>query len=75
MQGLAFISVHTYNDLKSVQKRRWISQAAVLKVVRVEFWNVSIRPCAQEDLFNVTDERVSKILNRIHHYTAVDDIS
>lgn len=65
----------THKNLKSVEQRGGVCQAAKLKLGRVVLWNVSIAACAEEHLLYAAEKRVSQVLNGIHHHTAVDCVA
>lgn len=70
-----FFSFVTYNDLKSVEQGRSISQAAKLKVARTIFWDVTIGSSAEEHFLYITHEGVAQVLHRVHHHSAINDIT
>lgn len=65
----------TYKNLESVQQWGGVGQAAKFKLGRVVLWYVSISASAEEDLLNAAEERVSQILDRVHHDAAVDGVT
>lgn len=62
--------IASYQDLESVKKRGSIGQAAILLVSRAVLGNVAICTSAEEDLLNATGERVTQVLDWVHHHTA-----
>lgn len=66
---------YTHNNLESIQQRRGVGQAAKFKLGGVILWYIAISTSAEEHLFNATIERVSQVLHRIHHHTAINCIT
>lgn len=65
-------SSFTYQDLESVQEGGRVSQASIFLIAWAVFGHVPIGTSAKEHLLNVAAEGVTKILNWIHHHSAID---
>ncbi len=66
---------YTHKNLESIEQWRGVSQAAKFKLGRVVLWYISISASAEEHLLYATEERVSQVLHRVHHHTAIDRIT
>lgn len=68
---LSLENKNTHKNLESIQQWRGVCQASKFKLGRVIFGYISIGACAEEHLLDATEERISQVLHRVHHDTAV----